>query len=99
MNLRNPIPGLIQRASELTGMPVAKIAELRRHRRQVAIRWVIFAAARKNGMSLTEIGDEFGMDHGTVMHGLRHLPALVEQDAWVRELYQQMNDQVEARDQ
>lgn len=97
MNLKNPIPGLLDAAASLTGISVDKLMELRRHKRHVATRWCVFDLARKSGMSLTEIADEFDMDHGSVMYGLRQLPAGIRRDRWIAGLYAEMEKLTETQ--
>lgn len=61
------------RVASDTGVPVAQIMGLSRRREVAHARWAVWADMRAAGMSLPVIAAVWGMDHSTVMHGLRRL--------------------------
>lgn len=73
---------LVVAAAKLTGVKQSRIYGTCRTTRVVSIRWAIFIVLRRLGWSLTEIGDAFGKDHATVLHGLPKAAALLDKDRW-----------------
>lgn len=59
----------------LTGVSVALIRSTSRTKRVVRARWLAMKIARDCGLSIAGIGRALGMDHTTVMHGLRQIEA------------------------
>lgn len=78
---RGTVMRLIDRASELTRIPVAELLGARRHTDIVWTRWAIMAVAREAGTSLASIGRALrGMDHTSVIHGIRRAAEVAKQD-------------------
>lgn len=65
------IRDLVEHAAKKTGVPVEEIQGNSRVRRIAWTRQSVYYAARMEGISLTEIGDFFGRDHTSVLHGIR----------------------------
>lgn len=63
------------RAMHQTRMTWPQLTEKRKARQVSHKRWEAFKVFREAGYSLPEIGRFFGMDHTTVLHGLRQLEA------------------------
>jgi chromosomal replication initiation ATPase DnaA len=57
--------------AEKYGVAVGVIMQRRRHASVVRLRWEVMARMRALGWSLPRIGREMGMNHSTVLYGLR----------------------------
>jgi chromosomal replication initiation ATPase DnaA len=74
---------LIRRASQATGIHHSRIYARRKSQRLVRIRWAIMHNLRtRQAWTFGEIGDHFGMDHGTALHGVRQAADLIQTDKW-----------------
>lgn len=63
-------------ASDRTGVPPHEITSKSRVRARARARWLAFKWLRDKGFSLPGIGAVAGVDHTTVIHGLRRLEEL-----------------------
>lgn len=70
---RMSVRAIAAQVSEETGVPVAQIFGHRRQAQIVRARWTVWQRARRQGLSLPQIGGATGHDHTTVLHGLRRL--------------------------
>lgn len=62
-----------ERVASETGVSVRQIMGMSRCREVAHARWRVWADMRTAGLSLPVIAAVWGMDHSTVMHGLRKL--------------------------
>lgn len=70
---RMSVRAIAAQVSAETGVPVSHIYGRRRLPHIVRARWAVWAKARAQGLSLTQIGHATGHDHTTVLHGLRRM--------------------------
>jgi chromosomal replication initiation ATPase DnaA len=78
----NPVQYLVTTASLATGVAESRIYSPDCNRRLVSIRWAIFIILRREGWSLSAIGDAFCKDHSTVMNGIGKGTARLTTDRW-----------------
>lgn len=79
---RRSVRVIAAEVSEQTGVPLASILAHGRRAEVVRARWQVWALARDQGLSLTQIARATGHNHTTVLHGLRRMaeaaPALTD---------------------
>lgn len=73
--LRISIRDMIRQASDQTGIPMDELMGPSHRAELCRIRELIYAAARRQGYSLPQIGRVFRRDHTTILSGLRNYEA------------------------
>ncbi len=70
---------LVQRASELSGIPMVDLLSSKRTQRVSQWRQAVFYVLRHKGASFPEIGKYFNRHHATIIHGCKNLEKHADQ--------------------
>ncbi len=90
---------ILQKASEISGIPVDQIVGTSRRRPIVEVRQIaMYVTRNETDLSFPKIGEAFGnRDHTTVIHGVKKIEQLIVDDVEMRNKVQTLRDSVVAR--
>lgn len=87
------IRAIVATVHEETGIDAATLESRNRTERVAHARQLTMALIRRDtDLSLTEIGDLFHRDHGTVIHAVKAVKARVETCEATREIYERLSN-------
>ena len=88
---------IVPHVSRECDIPIGELLSRARNQNVIRARWVAWMVARRGGASMPVIAKYFGMDHTTILHGLRQSAMLMQTSPLFRERVERVVAIMQAR--